>query len=209
MIQIIIIISVIILLVSLIVKWPKLGFYIFKTACLMLLVSGLFFALFFTLMGCEQALNVALHPWEYVSGRFIIALGWTVILLCISQIPFKMSRCDKMKILKIEGLIYGALLMAGTSVLWLNISDRRYPENQIIDKIEAFYNHHGRYPGNLSDINISTENDSLFATDDVHLDYSCYKNTYKLSVSYEYGSLIYDSRKERWSKLSDGSSVGN
>lgn len=59
MIQILIIISVIILLVGLMVKWPKPGLYLFKIVCLMLLLSGLIFALFFTLMGLgKQALNI-------------------------------------------------------------------------------------------------------------------------------------------------------
>ena len=65
MIQILIIISVIILLVGLMVKWPRPGLYIFKTVCLMLLLIGLFFALFFTLMELgKQALNIDLHPWR-------------------------------------------------------------------------------------------------------------------------------------------------
>lgn len=89
MIQIIIIINVLLLLVSLVDEWPKPGLYIFKTACLMLLIPGLFFVLFFTLVGLdEQALNVELHPWsEYVSGRFLMALGVTIILLIRLRLP--------------------------------------------------------------------------------------------------------------------------
>lgn len=204
MFQIIIIISVIILLVGFIVKWPKPGLYVFKTTCLMLLLSGLFFALFFTLMGFgEQALNIDLHPWrEYVSSRFIGALVVTAVIFVISQIPLlflkKLSSKEKTKILKIEGLMYGSLLIFGTGLLYVVVSDRNYPENQVIDKIEAFHSRHDQYPKTLSDIHVSADNDSLFTNDNVHLGYSCDKNAYTLSVSSEYGNYVYDSRRNKW-----------
>ncbi len=215
MIQIIIIICVIILLVGFMVKWPRPGLYIFKTVCLMLLLSGLFFALFFSLMGLgEQRLNINLHPWrEYVSYRFIGALVVTVITFIISQIPLlflkKLPSKEKTKILKIEGLVYVALLMLGTGLLYLTVSVRNYPENQVIDNIEAFHVRHGQYPKTLSEINVSIDNDSLFANDNVHLRYSCDKNAYTLCVGHEYGNYVYDSRKDRWSDISEGSPIEN
>lgn len=215
MIQIIIIISVIILLVGLMVKWPKPGLYLFKTVCLMLLLSGLFFALFFTLMGFGmQSLNIDLHPWrESVSPRFIVALVVTTVIFVISQIPLlflkKLSSKEKTRILKIEGVIYGALLMLGTGLLYVATSDRNCPENQVIDKIEDFHARHGHYPKTLSDVHINMDNDSLFANDNVHLGYSSDKNAYTLSVNYEYGSYVYDSRKDRWSDIQEGSSIEN
>lgn len=215
MIQILIIISVIILLVGLMVKWPRPGLYIFKTVCLMLLLIGLFFALFFTLMGLgKQALNIDLHPWrEYVGPRFIGALIVTTVIFIISQIPLlflkKLSSKVKSKILKIEGLVYVALLILGTGLLYVAVSDRNYPENQVIDKIEDFHARHGQYPKDLSDINVNIDNDSLFINDNVHLGYSCDKNAYTLSMNYEYGSYVYDSRKDRWSEIQEGSSIEN
>ncbi len=216
MIQIIIIICVIILLVGLMVKWPKPGLYLFKIVCLMLLLSGLFFALFFTLMGLgEQRLNINLHPWrEYVSYRFIGALVVTVTIFAISQIPLlflkKLSSKEKTKVLKIEGMVYVALLMLGTSLLYMAVSDRNnYPENQVVDKIEDFHARHGQYPKTLGEINVSIDNDRLFTDENVHLGYSCDKNAYTLCVGYEYGSYVYDSRKDRWSEIQEGSSIEN
>lgn len=215
MIQIIIIISVIILLVGLMVKWPRPGLYIFKTVCLMLLLIGLFFALFFTLMGLgEQLLNMNLHPWrEYVGPRFIGALIVTAVIFIISQIPLlfmrKISEREKTKILKIEGLVYVALLILGTGLLYATVSDRNYPENQVIDKIEDFHSRHGQYPKTLGDINISTEIDSLFTCDWVQLGYACDKNAYTLFVIYDYSGIVYDSRNDRWVAVPDSCSVEN
>ena len=216
MIQIIIIISVIILLVGLMVKWPRPGLYIFKTACLMLLLIGLLFALFFTLMGLgEQRLNINLHPWrEYVGPRFIGALVVTVIIFAISQIPLlflkKLSSKGKTKVLKIEGLVYMALLIFGTGLLYMAVSDRNYyPENQVVDKIEDFHARHGLYPKTLSDVHVHMDNDSLFTDENVHLGYSCDKNAYTLCVGYEYGNYVYDSRKDRWNEIPEGSPIEN
>lgn len=215
MIQILIIISVIILLVGLMVKWPKPGLYLFKTVCLMLLLSGLIFALFFTLMGLgEQRLNMNLHPWrEYVGPRFIGALIVTAVIFIISQIPLlfmrKISEREKTKILKIEGLVYVALLILGTGLLYATVSDRNYPENQVIDKIEDFHSRHGQYPKTLGDINISTEIDSLFTCDWVQLGYACDKNAYTLFVIYDYSGIVYDSRNDRWVAVPDSCSVEN
>ena len=112
--------------------------------------------------------------------------------------------------MKIEGLVYVALLMLGTSLLYMAVSDRNnYPENQLVDKIEDFHARHGQYPKTLGEINVNIDNDRLFTDENVHLGYSCDKNAYTLAVSHEYDSYVYDSRKDRWSEIQEGSLVEN
>lgn len=94
MIQYILILCAAIALIGFMIKWPKPGLYLYKTAVFMLFLPGLFFALFFTLMGFgKQALNIDLYPWrEYVMWRFLFAAGITIVMFAISQIPILFIR---------------------------------------------------------------------------------------------------------------------
>lgn len=204
MIQAILILCAVIALVGVMVKCHKPVLYLYKAAVFMLFLPGLFFALFFTLMGYgKQALNIDLYPWrEYVMWRLFFAAGITVILFVVSQIPLllirQFSKKEKLRIVKIEGLIYFGLLAAGTGLCYYAVQDHDYYENKIVADISNYYKEHGYYPENLNRIDLP--NDST----DVR--YSHDYKSFTLLIKNGNGEFIYDSRNRLWDEVLEGES---
>lgn len=208
MIPIILILCAIVALVGLMVKWPKPGVHLFKVAVFMLFLSALFFALFFTLMGLNvNALNIDLHPWrEYVMWRFLFAATVTVVLFAVSQIPLifirQFSKREKLKIIKIEGLIYIVILAVGTGLCYYVVQDSTYPENYVIKHINDYQKEYHRYPESLNEIGVPSDTTSHFGH--IHIQYFHNDSSFTLLVKSEYEQYIYDSRKDMWDDIAEG-----
>lgn len=208
MIPIILILCTAIALVGLMVKWPKPGVYLYKAAVFVLFLPALFFALFFTLMGLSvNALNIDLHPWrEYVIWRFLFAATVTVVLFAVSQIPLMFIRQfpkqEKLKIIKIEGLIYIVILAAGTGLCYYAVQDLTHTENYVIERINDYNKEYNRYPESLVEIGVPSDTTSHFG--DIHIQYSYNDRAFTLFVKSEYEEYVYDSRDDMWDDIPEG-----
>lgn len=210
MIQYILILCVAITLIGFMIKWPKSGLYFYKTAVFMLFLPGLFFALFFTLMGFgKQALNIDLHPWrEYVMWRFLFAAGITIVMFAISQIPIlfirQFSKQEKLRILKTEGLIYFSLLAIGTGLCYYAFNGKEYPENKLVAGINDYHTEHGYYPEDIEKIVLP--NELLTRNNNACVRYSNDSESFTLLVKKDDGEFIYDSRNGLWDEVPEGES---
>ncbi len=208
MIPIILILCAIIALIVLMAKWPKPGVYLYKVAIFVLFLPALFFALFFTLMGLSvNALNIDLHPWrEYVMYRFMFAAIVTVVLFAVSQIPLmfirQLSKQEKLKIIKIEGLIYIVILAIGTGLLYYAVKDSTHTENYVIERINDYSKENDRYPDSLAKIGVPSDTTSHFG--DIHILYSHNESAFTLLVKSEYDEYVYDSRNDMWNDIPEG-----
>ena len=139
----------------------------------MLFLSELFFTLFFTHMGLSvNALNIDMHPWrEYEKWRFLFAASVTVVLFAVSQIPLIFIRHfpkqEKLKMIKIEGLIYIVILAVGTGLCYHGVQDPTHTENYIIERINAYQKEYQRYPESLEEIGMPSDTTSHFG--DIHI----------------------------------------
>lgn len=210
MIPIILILCVVIALIVLMVKWPKPGVYLYKVAVFVLFLPALFFALFFTLMGLSvNALNIDLHPWrEYVMYRFMFAATVTVVSFVVSQIPLmfirQLSKQEKLKIIKIEGLIYIVILAIGTGLLYYAIKDSTHTENYVIERINDYHKENDCYPDSLAEIGVPSDTTSHFG--DIHILYSHNESAFTLLVKSEFEEYVYDSRNDMWNDIPEGES---
>lgn len=205
---IILILCAVIAFVGLMVKWPKPGVYLYKVAVFVLFLLVLFFALFFILMGLnEKTLNIDLHPWrEYVMWRFLFAAAVTVVLFAVSQMPFMFSRHfskqEKLKIIKIEGLIYIVILAVGAGLLYYVVKDSTHTENYVVERINNYHKENGRYPDSLAEIGVPSDTTSHFG--DIHILYSHNESAFTLLVKSGYEEYVYDSRNDMWNDIPEG-----
>ena len=90
-----------------------------------------------------NVLNIDLHPWrEYVKWRFLFAASVTVVLFAVSQNPLifiqHFPQQEKLKMIKIEGLIYIVILAVGTGLYYYAVQDPTHTENYVIERINAY-----------------------------------------------------------------------
>lgn len=192
----------IVLIIGFMMKWPSPGFYVYKTACFLLLLPALVLALFFTLASYPHTLTVHLHPWrEYVRWRFLFATVVTAVMFIISQLPlpFMPGLRNRGKIVKIEAIIYLSFLAFGTILCYFAIQGDTHPENQIVRQIEAFHKTTGRYPDSIEDTGLQP--DSIFPSGNIQVRYSHNDDAYTLLIGYEYNKILYDSRAEAWTEV--------
>lgn len=203
MIQVVLIICV--LLVLILIKWPKPGMYLYKAVCLTLLLSALFLAFFFSLRALNEiSLNIALHPWrEYVMFRFLYATVFAAVIFVVSQIPFlfvrQFDKKEKQRMVKVEGLIYLCILAIGAGLCYYEEQGHDYPENKIISQINIYRDTYGHYPDSITPTTF--QGGYVISTDSLNVRYWHDKSSFTILAQNIYGKYIYDSQSDLWSYI--------
>lgn len=197
------------------IKWPRVGFWLFKAFCMLLLIIGLYLALLFYMNTVDaRSLNINLHPWKnYIIWRGLDGLIVAITVYVISQLPFCFMKNypekRKTKILKWEGLIYVSILVMGISYLATEtkhfISDELKYGNIMVKRINEYNESHKDKCKSLEDLGLKPVKNNYYEYNGAWFNLKTDDTGYTLyfrNMQHDYLDFhfVYHSKKDFWEK---------